>query len=181
MATDKDKKIEAKPQDKPEKAESKTAQSEIESKVTDSKESKEVKDDKKDDKKTTTKAVKKSKNKVKRQVPSGRAYVHATYNNTIVTITDQHGNALGQGSAGQVGFRGPKKATPYASSQVVRKVVDQVRDYGVKNVSVFVKGVGSGREGAIRALNSNGLNILSIKDITPFPHNGCRPKKPRRV
>ena len=129
------------------------------------------------------KAVKKfSKGKKNiRQIPSGRAYVKATYNNTIITLTDQVGNVLASCSAGQVGFRGPKKSTPYAASIIVKNTVDKVRDYGLREISVFVKGVGSGREAAIRAFNANGLIVTTIKDITPIPHNGCRARKPRRV
>ena len=123
----------------------------------------------------------KSKKKIKRQVATGRAYIKATYNNTILTFTDGGGDALVQCSAGQVGFRGPKKSTPYAAGIIVSKAAEKVRPYGLKEVNVFVKGVGGGREAAIRALNANGINVLSIKDITPIPHNGCRPKKPRRV
>ena len=126
-----------------------------------------------------TKAV--AKKKIKRQVVSGCAYIKATYNNTIVTLTDQNGNVLSWSSAGQVGFRGPKKSTPYAAQSIVRKAIEKAKDYGLREVTVFVKGVGSGREAAVRALNANGLNILSIKDITPIPHNGCRPPRARRV
>lgn len=115
------------------------------------------------------------------QTANGRAYIKSTYNNTIVTLTDQAGNVLASASAGQVGFKGPKKSTPYAASIIVRNAAEKVRIYGLKNVSVFVKGIGSGREAAIRALNANGLNVVSIKDVTPIPHNGCRPPKPRRV
>jgi len=123
----------------------------------------------------------KSKKKLKRQVTTGRAYIKATYNNTILTLTDQNGNSLAQCSAGQAGFRGPKKSTPYAASIIVQRAAAKIQPYGLKEVNVFVKGVGGGREAAIRALNANGINVLSIKDITPIPHNGCRPKKPRRV
>jgi small subunit ribosomal protein S11 len=119
--------------------------------------------------------------KTPRQVTNGRAYIKATYNNTIVTLTDQAGGVLASASAGQAGFKGPKKSTPYAASIIVRNAVDKVKIYGLKNVSVFVKGVGSGREAAIRALNANGLDVVSIKDLTPIPHNGCRPPRPRRV
>ena len=115
------------------------------------------------------------------QVPHGRAYIQATYNNTIITLTDLNGNALAWSSSGSSGFSGPKKSTPYAASIVVRNVVDKVADCGLKEVNVFVSGVGQGRESAIRALNANGVNILSIKDITPIPHNGCRAPRPRRV
>lgn len=121
------------------------------------------------------------KRKQKKLVPQGCAYIQATYNNTIVTITDQTGNALAWSTAGTCGFKGPKKATPYAASIIVKNVVDKIRSFGLKDVHVFVKGVGSGREAAIRAINSNGINILSIKDTTPIPHNGCRPPKVRRV
>lgn len=121
------------------------------------------------------------KKTIKRQVVSGRAYIKATYNNTIITFTDHRGDVLGWSSAGQLGFTGPKKATPYAAQAIVRKAAEKVRDYGLKEVKVFVKGIGSGREAAIRALNSSGFVVSIIKDITPLPHNGCRPRKPRRV
>lgn len=128
------------------------------------------------------KAVKKSKKKkVIKQVSHGKAYVQATFNNTIISVTDQNGDVLGWASAGMVGFKGPKKATPYAAGQVVKKVLDGIKEYGLKEVNVFIKGIGGGREGAIRGFNANGINILSIKDTTPIPHNGCRPPKRRRV
>lgn len=117
----------------------------------------------------------------KKIITAGNAYVKATYNNTIITFTDQRGNVLGWSSAGQAGFRGPKKSTPYAAHAIVKKAIDKIRDYGLREVNVFVKGIGSGRESAIRAINANGINVLSIKDITPIPHNGCRPRRPRRV
>lgn len=123
----------------------------------------------------------KKKKKVKKFVTHGRAYVQSTYNNTIITLTDQSGNVLAWASAGQVGFKGPKKATPYAAGIIVRNVVDKVKDYGLKSVDVFIRGVGAGREAAVRALYANGINLLSIKDVTPVPHNGPRPKKVRRV
>lgn len=119
--------------------------------------------------------------KTKRQVPTGCAYIQATYNNTLITLTDRDGNVLAWASSGHAGFRGPKKATPYAASVVVRQAAEKVAAYGLKEVNVFVKGVGQGRESAVRALNANGLNVLSIKDVTPIPHNGCRPSRPRRV
>ena len=121
------------------------------------------------------------KKKIVKQVSHGRAYIQAAFNNTIVSITDPNGDVLGWASAGMVGFKGPKKATPYAAGMVVKKVIDNIVDYGLKEVNVFVKGIGGGREGAIRALNLNGIQVLSIKDITPIPHNGCRPPKKRRV
>ncbi len=123
----------------------------------------------------------KKKKAVAKQVSHAKAYIQATFNNTIVSVTDQNGDVLGWASAGQVGFKGPKKATPYAAGQVVKKVVENIKDCGVKEVSVFVKGIGGGREGAIRGFNSNGVSVVSIKDVTPIPHNGCRPPKRRRV
>jgi small subunit ribosomal protein S11 len=124
---------------------------------------------------------KKGSKKVRRQVSFGRAYIQATYNNTLVTFTDQNGNVLAWASAGQCGFKGPKKATPYAATMIVKNLAEKAAGYGLKEVNVFVKGVGGGRESAIRAINANGIQVLSIKDITPIPHNGCRAKKPRRV
>lgn len=121
------------------------------------------------------------KKKTRKFVTRGVAHIQATYNNTIVTLADPAGNVLAWSSAGQCGFKGPKKATPYAAGIIVRSVMEKVRDYGLREVDVRVKGVGSGREGAIRALNAYGLNILSIKDITPVPHNGPRAPKVRRV
>lgn len=130
------------------------------------------------DKPTTSK---KKSRKEKKSVSRGKAYISASYNNTLVSITDTHGNVLAQSSAGQVGFRGPKKSTPYAAGIIVKDLAERVRDYGLKDLDVLVKGIGSGREAAIRALSAQGFNITSIKDRTPIPHNGVRPKKPRRV
>ncbi len=134
-----------------------------------------------DGEKKAPKARARKSGKKIRQVPIGAAHIQATYNNTIVTISDPQGNVLGWSSAGSVGFKGPKKATPYAASMIVRDVAEKVKPFGLKDVEVFIHGVGQGREGAVRALNANGLNILSIKDVTPVPHNGCRPSRPRRV
>lgn len=128
-----------------------------------------------------TKSSKTKKKKVRQQVSQGCAYIQATFNNTIITLTDINGNTLAWSSAGHCGFKGPKKSTPFAASVIVKDVAEQVKDIGLKEVSVFVKGVGSGRDSAVRALNANGFNLLSIKDITPLPHNGCRSPKPRRV
>lgn len=119
--------------------------------------------------------------KITKKVNHGKAFIQATFNNTIVSLTDQNGDVLGWASAGMVGFKGPKKSTPYAAQQVVKKVVEAIQPYGLKEVNVFVKGIGGGRESAIRALNGNGLQVLSVKDVTPIPHNGCRPPKRRRV
>ena len=124
--------------------------------------------------------AKRKKNK-KKQVPRGRVYVTATYNNTIITFTDPHGNALAQSSAGRCGFKGPKKSTPYAAGIIVKAAAEKVHEMGLRDVDVFVRGVGSGRDGAIRAINAQGFNMLSIRDVTPIPHNGCRPKKARRM
>ncbi|MFH1427817.1 MAG: 30S ribosomal protein S11 [Patescibacteria group bacterium] len=116
------------------------------------------------------------------KIKSGKAFIKATYNNTIVTLTDLQGNVISWASAGMAGFKGPKKSTPYAA-QIITKIATMKakEEYGLEEVIVFVKGVGTGRESAIRALNANGINIMGIKDVTPIPHNGCRPKKPRRV
>jgi small subunit ribosomal protein S11 len=122
-----------------------------------------------------------AKKKAARSVSTGRVYVNATYNNTIVTITDPNGNVLGWSSAGSCGFKGPKKATPYAAGIVTRTVMEKIADCGLKEATVFVTGVGSGREGAVRGLHAAGVNVLAIKDVTPVPHNGCRAPKPRRV
>lgn len=123
----------------------------------------------------------KSRKKKKRLVERGRVYIQATYNNTIMTITDPQGNVIAWASAGKSGFRGPKKSTPYAAGIITRAAVEKAREFGLREVEVFVKGVGSGRESAVRALHSNGVEVLSIKDVTPIPHNGPRAKKPRRV
>lgn len=124
---------------------------------------------------------KKKKGKIKRKLSKGKVYIRSTYNNTIVTITDLNGNAIAWGSAGHSGFRGPKKATPFAATIITKSVVEKVRDTGLSEVDVYVKGIGGGREAAIRALSSGGININVIRDVTPTPHNGCRPKKVRRV
>jgi small subunit ribosomal protein S11 len=125
--------------------------------------------------------VVKKKKKIIKQVPRGNAYVQASYNNTIVTITDPNGNVLGWASAGGSGFKGPKKATPYAATMVVKNLMTKLAEYGLKEVSVFIKGIGGGRESAVRALHANGLNVMTITDMTPVPHNGCRPPGRRRV
>lgn len=129
------------------------------------------------------KLVKKKKKKAgDKVVKVGRAYINATYNNTMISLTDNNGDVISWASAGMAGFKGAKKATPYAA-QIITKIASQKarEEYGLEEVSVFVSGVGTGREAAIRALNANGLNVTAIKDVTPVPHNGCRPKKPRRV
>jgi len=134
----------------------------------------------KEGEKLEAKAKKKKEVKTKR-VELANVYIQATYNNTIVTVTDVKGEVIAGESAGAVGFKGPKKATPFAATKVVESLMNKIQKIGLQNINVFVKGVGSGREAAIRALAANGLEILSIKDITPIPHNGCRPPRPRRV
>lgn len=124
---------------------------------------------------------KKKTKKIKRQILKGKASIKCTYNNTMVNISDLNGNVLGWASSGLLGFKGAKKATPYAATQVVANVSEKAKKYGVQELEVFVKGVGSGREASIRALANNGFDLVLIKDETPIPHNGCRPKKPRRV
>ncbi len=119
--------------------------------------------------------------KERKNVPYGRAYVHATFNNTIITVTDQQGNAIAWSSAGTVGFKGSRKSTPYAAQLAAQQVVKNAQDHGVREVDVFVKGPGPGREAAIRSLQGAGLKVRSITDVTPIPHNGCRPPKKRRV
>lgn len=124
---------------------------------------------------------KKRTKKIKKQITKGRASIKCTYNNTMISISDTAGNVLGWSTSGLLGFKGAKKATPYAATQVIGTVTEKVRKYGLRELEVYVKGVGSGREASIRALANNGFDLVSIKDITPIPHNGCRPKKPRRV
>ena len=119
--------------------------------------------------------------RVKRNVPRGYAHIHATFNNTIITITDPNGNTINWASAGSVGFKGAKKSTPYAARLAAQRAARDAMDNGMVEVDVFVKGPGPGREAAIRALQAAGLKILSITDVTPIPHNGCRPPKKRRV
>lgn len=123
----------------------------------------------------------KKKKKKRLTIKKGEAHISATYNNTIITLTDQSGNVLAWSSAGLMGFKGPKKSTPYAAEVIARDAANKVKNVGLGEIDVFIKGVGSGRESAIRSLHASGLNILSIKDVTPIPHNGCRPSKPRRV
>ncbi len=122
-----------------------------------------------------------TKKRVKKNVEHGQAHIQASFNNTIVTLTDDAGNALSWASAGGLGFRGSKKSTPYAAQMATEKATKAALVHGLKTVDVFVKGPGSGREAAIRALAANGLTVTSIRDVTPVPHNGCRPPKRRRV
>ncbi|MGB5306945.1 MAG: 30S ribosomal protein S11 [Gammaproteobacteria bacterium] len=127
------------------------------------------------------KAATKVRKKIKRDVSDGIAHVHASFNNTIITITDRQGNALGWATSGGSGFRGSRKSTPFAAQVAAERVGQMVKEYGLKNLEVEVKGPGPGRESAVRALNNVGFQITNITDVTPIPHNGCRPPKKRRV
>ncbi len=122
-----------------------------------------------------------SKKKVKKSVTDGVAHIHASFNNTIITISDRQGNALAWATSGGSGFRGSRKSTPFAAQVAADRVGQMVKEYGVRNLDVNVKGPGPGRESAVRALNNAGFKITSISDVTPIPHNGCRPPKKRRV
>ena len=125
--------------------------------------------------------VRSNKKKEKKHVESGAAHIRSTFNNTIVTISDTKGNALSWASAGGLGFRGSRKSTPFAAQMAAEQAAKAAMEHGLRQVDVFVKGPGSGREAAIRALQAAGLEVNSIKDVTPIPHNGCRPPKRRRV
>ena len=119
--------------------------------------------------------------RVKKNIPTGLVHIQATFNNTIVTITDQNGNTVSWCSAGVKGFKGSRKSTPFAAQLVAEEAARKAMDHGMKSVGVYVKGPGSGRESALRAIANCGLKITHIKDVTPIPHNGCRPPKRRRV
>lgn len=121
------------------------------------------------------------KRRVKKNIATGVAHIHSTFNNTIVTITDPHGNAISWSSAGALGFKGSRKSTPFAAQMASEAAAKAAMDHGMKSVDVSVKGPGPGREAAIRALQAAGLDVTAIKDVTPVPHNGCRPPKRRRV
>ncbi|KKP98949.1 MAG: 30S ribosomal subunit protein S11 [Parcubacteria group bacterium GW2011_GWD2_38_12] len=116
-----------------------------------------------------------------KKIVHGQAHISASYNNTLLSITDDNGNMVAWSSAGSLGFKGAKKATPYAATKIVETIMEKIKKMGISDVSVFVRGVGGGREAAIRALANKGMNIISIKDVTPLPHNGCKPKKVRRI
>ena len=131
--------------------------------------------------KTNARTRKGPRKRVRKQVSDGVAHIHASFNNTIVTITDRQGNALGWATAGGSGFRGSRKSTPFAAQVAAERCADAVKEYGIKNLEVMVKGPGPGRESTIRALNAAGFRITNITDVTPIPHNGCRPPKKRRV
>lgn len=129
-------------------------------------------------------AVKKAttrKSRVTKNIDKGQVHIHASFNNTIVTVTDEQGNAISACSAGALGFRGSRKSTPFAAQQASEKACAAAKEHGIKSVEVFVKGPGSGRESAIRALEVVGIAVTAITDVSPIPHNGCRPPKRRRV
>lgn len=117
----------------------------------------------------------------RKQIERGQAHINSTFNNTMVMLTDMNGNAISWASAGQLGFKGSRKSTPFAAQQAAEEAAKKAMEHGLKSVEVYVKGPGSGRESAIRALQTSGLEINKIKDVTPIPHNGCRPPKKRRV
>jgi len=123
----------------------------------------------------------KAKKRERKSIPSGRAYIQATFNNTIVTLTDPEGNVIAWSSSGTAGFKGSRKGTPYAAQLAGNKAARKAMEHGLRQVEVYVKGPGSGREAAIRSLQSSGLHVTSIRDVTPVPHNGCRPPKRRRL
>jgi small subunit ribosomal protein S11 len=123
----------------------------------------------------------KSKASVKKTIEKGRIYINASYNNTVILVTDLKGNAIAWSTAGSLGFRGPKKATPFAASKVVGVLMEKIKKTGLKTVEVYLKGIGGGRDMAIRSFANQGMDIVMVKDVTPVPHNGPRPKKPRRV
>jgi|SRR5579872_314714 len=126
-------------------------------------------------------ATKRKSKSAKVKITRGKVYVQSTYNNTIISVTDTSGNVVSWGSAGLAGFKGSKKSTPYAAQRTMEDTIQRVKDRGLQEVDVLVRGIGSGRESAIRALQGSGLTVLSIKDTTPIPHGGVRPKKVRRV
>ncbi len=133
------------------------------------------------DKPKKTGKKKTAKKREKLNIPAGIAHILATFNNTIISITDLEGNLLASSSAGAVGFKGSRKGTPFAAQQAASVAASAVKDYGLRSVQVYLKGPGAGRESAIRALQAAGIEVKSIRDITPIPHNGCRPPKRRRV
>jgi len=122
-----------------------------------------------------------AKRRERKSIPVGRAYIQSTFNNTIVTLTDPEGNVISWASSGTAGFKGSRKGTPYAAQLAARDAARKAMEYGLRHIDIYVKGPGSGREAAIRSLQSSGLYITSIRDVTPIPHNGCRPPKRRRV
>ncbi len=130
---------------------------------------------------TSPAATPKRKKGSKAKVTKGQVFIQSTYNNTIISITDMNGDVVGWGSAGLAGFKGSKKSTPYAAQRTMEDLLLRMKDRGLQEIDIYVKGIGSGRESAVRALQGSGLAVLSIKDMTPIPHGGVRPKKVRRV
>lgn len=122
-----------------------------------------------------------AKRKISKRLTRGRVYITSSYNNTLITVTDENGDVLVSSSSGSLGFKGAKKATPYAATSLVNDISERLQSTGLKEIEIYVKGIGSGRDASIRALGGKGYDILMIKDVTPIPHNGCRPRKPRRV
>ena len=139
-----------------------------------------VKEDSSERKEDVSEVVSKSK-KAKKSIFKGQAHIQCTYNNTMISISDMNGSVLGWSSAGLLGFKGAKKSTPFAATKVAADVTEKVRKYNLKELMIFIKGVGGGRESSVRGLAGGGFDITLIKDITPIPHNGCRRRKPRRV
>ncbi len=137
--------------------------------------------EKKQEKKEPEKKRTRGRKRERKSVPSGKAYIQSTFNNTMVTLTYLQGNVIAWGSSGTAGFKGSRKGTPYAAQLAARDAAKKAMEHGLRQVEVYVKGPGSGREAAIRSLQSSGLYITSITDVTPIPHNGCRPPKRRRV
>lgn len=127
------------------------------------------------------KSAEKTRKRIKQQFPEAIVHVHASFNNTIITFTDRKGNTLSAATAGGSGFRGSRKSTPFAAQVAAERAGTTAREYGVKNLDVQIKGPGPGRESTVRALHAMGFHVLSISDVTPIPHNGCRPSKKRRV
>lgn len=126
-------------------------------------------------------ATKTKRRKIKRSLPKGQVHVQSTFNNTIISVTDDKGNVVSWGTAGLAGFKGSRKSTPYAAQLASEKAINAAKEFGLAKVDVFIKGIGSGRDSAIRALQASGIAIASITDVTGVPHNGCRPRKARRV
>ena len=127
------------------------------------------------------KKVTRVRRRERKNIERGQAHIQSTFNNTIITLTDVHGNAISAASSGQLGFKGSKKSTPFAAQAAVEDAMAKAMEHGIKNVGIKIQGPGSGREAAIRALQATGLEVTMIKDVTPIPHNGCRPPKRRRV
>ncbi|OQX00705.1 30S ribosomal protein S11 [Candidatus Parcubacteria bacterium A4] len=138
-----------------------------------------IKDKKKDNGSGAASSV--AKSKISKNIKEGMVYIFSSYNNTIINLSDTHGNILFWSTAGKIGFSGAKKCTPFAASKVAEVVAQVIEASGIEKIGITVKGIGPGRDSAVRSFAAKGINIVSIKDVTPVPHNGCRPKKPRRI